>query len=67
MFTDLPSVTVSQLNAAVKTYLDLEISKATKRANKAGFNKYITFCMEAYYCLAPVSEDTLLLFVTYLA
>jgi len=48
-------------------YLDLGILKSTKNAYKAGLNKYISFCMETYHRLLSVREDTLLLFVTYLA
>jgi len=67
LLTDLPSFTVSRLNAAAQVYLDLGISKSTKNVYKVGLNKYITFCMEIYHRLLSVWEDTLLLFVTYLA
>ena len=63
----IPSVSVSQLGAAAQNYLDLGISTSTRKAYQAGLRKYTTFCMDTYHKLAPVSEDTLLLFATYLA
>lgn len=63
----LPSLSLSQLNTAAQNYLDLGISTSTRKAYRAGVHNYTTFCMDTYYKLAPVSEDTLLLFATYLA
>ena len=43
------------------------IAASTKKAYNAGLRKYATFCMDTYHQLQPICEDTLLLFVTYLA
>jgi len=47
--------------------INLEISPATTKAYTAGMRKYINFCSEASLQLTPVSENTLMLFATYLA
>jgi len=63
----VPSVALSQLNGAVQSYLDLGIATSTKKAYNAGLHKYAIFYMDTYHQLQSVFEDTLLLFVTYLA
>ena len=67
LLPDVPSVAVAQLNAAVQSYLNLGIAASTKKAYNTGLRKYATFCMDTYHQLHPICEDTLLLFVTYLA
>jgi len=59
--------TISHLNAAVQTYYNLGISPATTKAYTASVRKYTNFCSEATLQLTLVSEDTLMLFTTYLA
>ena len=62
--TDL---TLSELNAAAQTYLNLGLSTSTRKAYKTGLHKYITFCTETNHRPVPVCEEKLLLFATYLA
>jgi len=40
---------------------------STKKAYMAGLRQYTTFCNDASVPFAPLSEDTLMLFATYLA
>ena len=62
--TDL---TLSELNTAAQTYLNLGLSTSTRKAYKTGVHKYITFYTETQHRPVPVCEDKLLLFATYLA
>ena len=55
------------MSATAQVYFNLGISTATRKAYTAGLCKYNTFCREINQSLIPVREDTLLLFVTYLA
>ena len=59
--------TLSDLNAAAQTYLNLGLSTSTRKGYKSGLHKYITFCTETNLQPVPVCEDTLLFFATYLA
>ena len=60
-------MTLSELNTAAQTYLNLGLSTSTRKAYKTGVHKYITFCTETQHRPVPVCEDKLLLFATYLA
>ena len=60
-------MTLSELNAAAQTYLNLGLSTSTRKAYKTGVHKYITFCTETNHQPVPICEDKLLLFATYLA
>ena len=62
-----PSFTISQLSVAARAYFNLGISNSTRKAYTAGIRKYIAFCFEINQPPIPVCEDTLMLFVTYLA
>ena len=64
VFTENSSNTISHLNAAAQTYYNLP---AMAMAYTAGMRKYISFCSETSLQLTPASEDTLMLFTTYLA
>jgi len=43
------------------------ISTATKKTYRSGLQKYVTFCSQINQPPIPVSEDTLLLFLTHLS
>jgi len=57
----------TQYPTSMQQHRLLGISPATTKAYTAGVCKYIIFCSEASLQLTPVSEDTLMLFTTYLA
>ena len=61
------SLKLTQLSTAVQDYFSMGISAATTRAYKSGLHRYVTFCSEINHAPLPVSEETLLLFVTDLA
>ena len=62
-----PSLTISQLSIAARAYFNLGISNSTRKAYTAGIHKYTAFCFQINRPPIPVCEDTLMLFVTYLA
>ena len=62
-----PPFTMSQMSVAAQAYFNLGISTATRKAYTAGLRKYTAFCSEMNRPPMPVCEDTLVLFVTYLA
>jgi len=55
------------LTAAARTYFNLGISAATKRAYTTSLRKYTTFCSQTKQQAIPASEEMLLLFATHLA
>jgi len=61
------SPTLFQLSAAAQAYFSMGISAATKKAYRSGLQKYVALCSQTNQPPIPVSEDTLLLFVTHLA
>ena len=62
--TEQPPFILSQLSVTAQA---LRISTATRKAYTAGLRKYTAFCSEMNRPPIPVCEDTLVLFVTYLA
>lgn len=66
--TEAPlQTTMLHLTAAARTYFNLGISAATRRAYTASLQKYITFCYQTRQQAVPATEETLLLFATHLA
>ena len=55
------------LATAAQTHFDLGVSPATKKAYMASIRWYTTFCSQTNQQAVPASEETLLLFATYLA
>ena len=55
------------LTTAAQTYFNLGISNATRKAYTASIRWFTTFCSQTKQQAVPASEETLLLFATYLA
>ena len=65
IFIGAPTTTLQHLRDAAKMYYNLGLSTATRKAYATGIKKYISFCSQAKLRVVPTSEDTLVLFVTY--
>ena len=58
---------LSELGARAEAYFHQGVSPATKKAYRMGLQKFNSFCTQARRKAIPASENTLLLFSTYLA
>ena len=62
-----PMLNLSELGARAEAYFHQGVSPATKKAYRTGLRKFNSFCTQARRKAIPASENTLLLFSTYLA
>ena len=58
---------LSDLGARAEAYFYQGVSPATRKAYRTGLRKFNSFCTQARRKAIPTSENTLLLFATYLA
>ena len=61
------SYLVAQLCTAAQAYCNQGISATTRKVYAAGLRKYVSFCREINQQPLTTCENTLILFVTYLA
>ena len=58
---------VTKIHTAVHHYYSQGLATSTQRSYLTGQKRYLQFCNEAHKPPLPTSEDTLLIFVSYLA
>ena len=62
-----PMLNLSKLGARAEAYFYQGVSPTTRKAYRTGLPKFNSFCTQARRKAIPTSENTLLLFITYLA